>query len=314
MPKRFWHYFGIVAAVAVFAAAVWALTWQLRDLRWDELGRQLEAIPLLRILAAVAATFAAYLVLAAYDHTAFRYIGRRMAFGRVAFVSSISYAFSHNLGFGALTGGAVRFRFYTDWGVPPGDVARVVLYAGIVYYLCALSVGGLLTFPNAGALAGVLELEPALVRTIAAVWVLCGALYVVWCLCGRPVVRVGEREVTPPKIKHGLVQFCVGILEWVFTSAVLYLVLPPDFGMSYWHFVAVYVLAYMAGHISHVPGGLGVFETVLLVLMAGTVPTHVVAAGIITYRVIYFLMPLALALALFGAYEASRGRFSRKEE
>ena len=67
MPKRFWHYFGIVAAVAVFAAAVWALTWQLRDLRWDDLFRQLEAIPLHRILAAVAATFAAYLVLAAYE-------------------------------------------------------------------------------------------------------------------------------------------------------------------------------------------------------------------------------------------------------
>ena len=313
MQKRIWHYIVVCAAVAVFAAAVWALTWQLRDLRWDDLGHQLEAIPLLRILAAVAATFAAYLVLAAYDYTAFRYIGRRMPFGRVAFVSSISYAFSHNLGFGALTGGAVRFRFYTDWDVPPGDVARVVLYAGIVYYLCALSVGGLLTLPNAAALADVLELETGLVRTVAGVWVLSGALYVAWCLRGSPVVRFGERRVTPPKVRHGLIQFCVGILEWVFTSAVLYLVLPPDFGVPYWHFVAVYVLAYMAGYISHVPSGLGVFETVLLVLMPETVPTHVLAAGIITYRVIYFLLPLAIALALFGAYEASRGRFSRKD-
>ncbi|MCY4230003.1 MAG: lysylphosphatidylglycerol synthase domain-containing protein [Alphaproteobacteria bacterium] len=311
MRRRFWHYAGVVAAIAVFAAAVWALTWQLRDLRWDDLLRQLEAIPLHRVLAAVAATFAAYLVLAVYDHTAFRYIGRRMGFGRVAFVSSISYAFSHNLGFGALTGGAVRFRFYTDWGVSAGDIARVVLYAGIVYYLCALSVGGLLTLPNAAALAYALELEPGLVRTVAGVWVLSGALYVLWCLCGKPVVRLGEREVTPPKLRHGLMQFGVGILEWAFTSAVLYLVLPPDFGMPYWHFVAVYVLAYMAGYISHVPGGLGVFETVLFVLMPETVPTHVVAAGIITYRAIYFLLPLTLALTLFGAYEAARGRFSR---
>ena len=311
MQKRFWHYFGIAAAIAVFAAAVWALTWQLRDLRWDDLFHQLEAIPLHRILTAIAATFAAYLVLAAYDHTAFRYIGRRMAFGRVAFVSSISYAFSHNLGFGVLTGGAVRLRFYTDWGVPPGDIARVVLYAGIVYYLCGLSVGGLLALPNAAALGAVLKLDTGLVRAVAAVLVLFGALYVMWCLRGSPVFHVGGRQVTPPKLRHGLIQFCVGTLEWVFTSAVLYLVLPPDFGMSYWHFVAVYVLAYTAGYISHVPGGLGVFETVLLVLMPDTVPTHVVAAGVITYRVIYFLMPLALALALFGAYEAAKGRLSR---
>ena len=313
MRKRFWHYVGVFAALAVFAAAVWALTWQLRDLRWDELGRQLEAIPLLRILAAVAATFAAYLVLAAYDHTAFRYIGRRMAFHRVAFVSSISYAFSHNLGFGALTGGAVRFRFYTDWGVPPGDIARVVVYAGLVYYLCGLSAGGLLMLPNAEVLAAVLELEPAAVRIAASVGILSGALYVVWCLHGGPTIVVRGRLVAPPKIRHGLLQFAVGVLEWAFTSATLYLVLPTDIGMSYWHFVAVYVLAYMAGYISHVPGGLGVFETVLLVLMPETVPTHVVAAGIITYRVIYFLLPLALALAFFGAYEAACGRFSRKE-
>ena len=163
------------------------------------------------------------------------------------------------------------------------------------------------------ALAGVLELEAGLVQAVAGVWVLSGALYVAWCLRGAPVVRIGERHVAPPKIRHGLVQFCVGVLEWAFTSAVLYLVLPPDFGMSYWHFVAVYVLAYMAGYISHVPGGLGVFETVLLVLMPEAAPTHVVAAGIITYRVIYFLLPLVLALALFGAYEASRGRWSRKQ-
>ncbi len=311
MHKRIWHYVGVFAALAVFAAAVWALTWQLRDLRWDDLGRQLEAISLFRVLAAVAATFAAYLVLAAYDLTAFRYIGRRMAFGRVAFVSSISYAFSHNLGFGALTGGAVRYRFYTGWGVSAGDIARVVVYAGLVYYLCALSVGGVLMLPNAAALADALEWQPLAVRVVAAVWVLSGALYVAWCVRGSPVVRIGARRVTPPKLRHGLVQFGVGVLEWAFASAALYLVLPPDFGMSYWHFVAVYVLAYMAGYISHVPGGLGVFETVLLVLMPASVPTDVVAAGIITYRAIYFLLPLSLALAVFGVYEALRGRFAR---
>jgi len=310
--KRFWHYVGVFAALAVFAAAVWALTWQLRDLRWDDGGRQLEAISLFRVLAAVAATFAAYLVLAAYDLTAFRYIGRRMAFRRVAFVSSISYAFSHNLGFGALTGGAVRYRFYAGWGVSAGDIARVVVYAGLVYYLCALSVGGVLMLPNAAALADALEWEPLAVRVVAAVWVLSGALYVAWCVRGGPVVRIGGRRVPPPKLRHGLAQFGVGVLEWAFASAALYLVLPPDFGMSYWHFVAVYVLAYMAGYISHVPGGLGVFETVLLVLIPASVPTDAVAAGIITYRAIYFLLPLFLALAVFGACEALRGRSARE--
>ena len=68
---------------------------------------KLDAIPAYQAFAAILVTFAAYLVLAAYDMTAFRYIARRVSFLRVAFVSSIAYAFSHNLGFGALTGGAV---------------------------------------------------------------------------------------------------------------------------------------------------------------------------------------------------------------
>ena len=308
MRKRLWHYLGVLAAFAVFAGAVWALTWQLRDLRWADLGRQLSAIPTWHILAAMLATLAAYLVLAAYDVTAFRYIGRRMAFRRVALVSSISYAFSHNLGFGALTGGAIRYRFYSDWGVSPGDIARVVVYAGLVYYLCAFSVGGLLMLPNAEALADVLDLDAWTIEVVAAVWVLSGALYVLWCLAGGPVMRVGGRLVAPPRIRHGLVQFGVGALEWSFTSAVLYLVLPAEVGIGYWHFVAIYVLAYMAGYISHVPGGLGVFETVLLVLMPASAPTDAVAAGVVTYRAIYFLLPLCVALGLFGLYEAVRRR------
>ena len=256
-----------VAAVAVFAAAVWALTWQLRDLRWDEL------VPPARSDSAAADPGGRGCDLRGLSGAGGLRPHRLSLYraadgvrpGRVRFLHLLRLQPQSRLR-RAHRRRAVRFRFYTDWGVPPGDVARVVLYAGIVYYLCALSVGGLLTLPQCGARSRMRAgagCRPWF-APIASVWVLCGALYVVWCLCGRPVVRVGEREVTPPKISHGLIQFCVGILEWVFTSAVLYLVLPPDFGMSYWHFVAVYVLAYMAGHISHVPGGLGVFETVLL--------------------------------------------------
>lgn len=307
MFKRLPHYLGVCAAVGVFAGAVWALSHQLRDLSLDELGRQLDAIPAYKAFAAILVTFAAYLVLAAYDMTAFRYIARRMSFLRVAFVSSIAYAFSHNLGFGALTGGAVRYRFYTGWGVSAGDIARVVVYAGLVYYLCALSVGGLLMFPNADALAETVDVGPVTIRIMAAVWVLSGLLYIVWCARGSPIIRLGGRRIDPPKFRHGLAQFCVGMFEWALTSATLYLVLPPEIVLPYWHFLAIYVISYMAGYISHVPGGLGVFEAVLLALMPGSVPTDALAAGVITYRAIYFLLPLMVALAMFVGYEVARG-------
>ena len=130
MTRRLLHYLGILVALGVFVAAVWVLQHTLRDLRWDELMRQFGAIPLSHIALSLLFTALAYLILTVYDTTAFSYIGRHVSYVRVAFVSFLSYAFSHSLGFGGVTGGAVRYRFYTAWGVKAIDVAKGVVFGG----------------------------------------------------------------------------------------------------------------------------------------------------------------------------------------
>src|SRR3546814_9595417 len=128
MRKRVLPCRGILVGLGAVAAAVWLLQHTLRDLRWEDLLHQLSEIPLANVGLSLMFTAAAYLVLTVYDTTAFSYIGRHLSYRRVGFVSFLSYAFSHSLGFGGLTGSAIRYRFYTAWGVSAFDIAKVILF------------------------------------------------------------------------------------------------------------------------------------------------------------------------------------------
>ena len=198
MPKRALHYLGIAVSLGVFVAAVWALQHMLRDLEWEELGRQLSSIPLANVGLSLLFTALAYLVLTIYDTTAFSYIGRHVAYGRVAFVSFLSYAFSHNLGFGGLTGGAVRFRFYSAWGVPALDIAKVILFAGAAYFLGAFAVAGGLMLVNERTLAEVTDLPAWAISTFGVLSLIGGCLYLLWSAAGRPVIRLRATIFPPP--------------------------------------------------------------------------------------------------------------------
>lgn len=307
MPKKLLHYLGIVASIGVFVAAVWVLQHVLRDLEWDDLGRQLSSIPVSHIGLALVFTALAYLILTVYDTTAFAYIGRHVSYARVAFVSFLSYAFSHNLGFGGVTGGAVRYRFYSEWGVPPLDIAKVVLFGGAAYFLGAFAVAGGLIIVNERTLAEVTDLPPWALTVVGAVSLVGGCLYVLWSAVGRPPIRLKATVFPPPALWIALAQLTVACVEWAFASAALYWLLPSHVGIDYWHFVGIYIIAYIAGMISHVPGGLGILETVILLLLPDGVPQGAVVAAMISYRAVYFVLPLLIAAAMFLVFEIRVG-------
>lgn len=307
MPKRLLHYLGIAVSLGVFVAAVWALQHMLRDLEWEDLGRQLSSIPVANVGLSLLFTTFAYLVLTIYDTTAFSYIGRHVAYGRVAFVSFLSYAFSHNLGFGGLTGGAVRYRFYSAWGVPALDIAKVILFAGAAYFLGAFAVAGGLILVNERTLAEVTDLPAWAISTVGILSLIGGCLYLLWSAAGRPIIRLRATIFPPPALRIAIAQLTVACMEWGFASAALYWLLPSQVGIDYWHFVGIYIIAYIAGMISHVPGGLGVLETVILLLLPETVPKEAVVAAMISYRAVYFVLPLLIAATLFLIFEIRVG-------
>ena len=307
MVKRILHLLGILLAIGIFAAALWILSRELRHLRWDVVLAQLGSVPASHVLLALLSTAGAYLVLTVYDTTAFSYIGRPIRFPRVAFVSFLAYAFSHTMGFGGATGGALRYRFYTSWGVKPIDIGKVILFGGLAYLLGAFGVAGALILLSGYDFAAIARLPDWLVHLVGAVFVMVGCLYVLWSAMGRPSIRLGPTFLPPPRLSISLAQLTTACVEWSLAAAALYWLLPSSVGIDYWHFVGIYVLAYVAGMISHVPQGLGVIEAVVLQLMPEDVFREGMAAAFITWRAIYFLLPFVIAAALYGLYELRHG-------
>lgn len=304
MRRKPTQYIAGLVALGVLVAAGWVLREKLHDLEFDLLWRRLSGTSLSDIGLSLLCTVAAYTVLTIYDSTAFEYIKRPMRFARIMYVAFVAYAFSHNIGVGAVSGGSVRYRFYSRWGVSTYDIATVIIFGGVAYVLGIVAVAGLIIFVNADGLAAVLGLPVWAAQVVGVAAALVGSGYLIWSLVGRPSFTIQGRRFRPPSIWIGLKQVATACLEWSFASAALYFLLPEEVGVDYWHFVGVYVIGYVAGMMSQAPGGIGVFEAAMLLLLPETAPKEGVIAAILAYRALYFLLPFVVALAMMGGSEA----------
>lgn len=313
MWKRIGHIVGILVGIGVSAAAVWVLWQQAQVLKFDAVVAQFQELSLTSILLALVCTAGAYLTLSIYDSTAFQYIKRKMRFPRIMLVSFISYAFSHNLGFGALTGNSVRYRFFSQWKVPLVDIARVVVFGGTAYVLGIVTIAGLLILLNADALALATKLPVSSAYLIGVGAALVGSIYLIWSLAKWPTISLKGVTLPPPGLGIVTTQFGAAAVEWGFAAGALFFLLPVHGGLDYWHFIGIFVIAYVSGMISQVPGGLGVFEAVLLLLLPDSISRETIVAAVITYRAIYFLLPLLVAAGLMVTAEVTiQGRIATR--
>jgi len=304
MSRKPTQYIAGLVALGVLVAAGWILREKLHDADLAQIWERLRQTPWSDIGLSLVCTAAAYLVLTIYDSTAFEYIKRPMRFTRVMYVSFVAYAFSHNIGVGAVSGGSVRYRFYSRWGVSTYDIATVIIFGGMAYVLGIIAVAGMIIVVNADSVAAVLDLPIWTAQAIGVLATMVGSGYLFWSLIGRPAFTIQERRFKPPSIRIGLKQVATACLEWGFASATLYFLLPPDVEVSYWHFVGIYVIGYVAGMMSQAPGGIGVFEAAMLLMLPESAPREGVLAAILAYRALYFLLPFVIALAMMGGSEA----------
>jgi uncharacterized membrane protein YbhN (UPF0104 family) len=248
----------------------------------------------------MAATAISFAMLAAFDVLAARSVApTRAPTGLAAFAGFAAHALSNTLGFHAFTGGAVRYRIYATAGLGAGDIARVV-------GLASLGVG--LGYAVLGA-AGLL-MEPAITgvwgRSAGITIVLLLAALMLWLARPR-TLRLGCWAIALPRAGSAMLQMLVGGVEMSAAIGAMYLLLPPEVAPSFADFVPIYLTALIAGIVSHAPGGLGVFEAILL----GSFPAQAradVLAGLLCYRLVYNLLPFAAASLALGAFEARRRR------
>lgn len=296
-----------LAEIALLIGALWVLRHQLRGVSLQAILLELRSLPAYRLGMSLVITVAGYLVFAAYDLVALRYLERSLSLGRVIVSSFIGAALANNAPLSFLVGGSVRYRLYSSWGLPPKDTTALVLLNVLTYSL------GLAT---AAALA--FTLEPAIVphvlhlpfhSTRALGWAaVAGVLaYLAWS-ASRKRLHVGRWSVTPLPFAMSLVQIVVSLADWVLSGAALFVILPGAHPISFWGFFGLFILSQIAALVAQLPGGLGVFEAVMLAMLVPPLSTSALFGALLAYRVIYFFMPLVLAIVLLGAREIARLR------
>jgi phosphatidylglycerol lysyltransferase len=252
-------------------------------------------------------TVSSYVALSGFDWLALHHIRRKLPVGWTMLISFVSHAVSHNAGFAMLTGGSVRLRMYSTFGLSVGDVAEVIAFAGLTFALGAAVLAGSAFILEADKVAHLLHLPPAVVIAVGSGAVATLVLYLAWGgLGGRPLA-LGNWRITTPALPLGLAQIAVAALDLGLVAGALYLLLPLGAVISYPAFVGLYVVATLVGIVSHVPGGLGVFEGALILLLPETPPDGVLAA-LLVFRLFYNLLPLLLAALVLGAFELMQRR------
>ncbi|MEJ0085241.1 MAG: bifunctional lysylphosphatidylglycerol flippase/synthetase MprF [Pseudomonadota bacterium] len=301
---------------AVFAAALLAVALYIlhRELSAAHLASALQSarnIPARTLFTALAFTAASYLVLSLYDFLSLRYLRKRVGRARTLLTAFVAYAFSHNLSFAAVTGGAVRYRLYGKRGLTLGDVALLTAFSSLTLGTGFVLIAGLSLLIAPAQVAAVLSVDPDFVRVAGCAALLAVGAYVVLAADRERLLKLGKWTLRTPGPWLAPLQPAIGVLDLALASAVLWTLIPAEANLDFVTFAGVYVLACMAGILSYVPGGVGVFESVILLLLP-QVPRDALAGALIAYRAIYYLLPLLIAGLAFAAVEidAQRARLA----
>jgi len=269
---------------------------------WRDILERVQAISNTKLLRAAFFTCAGYGCLTLYDALAVRFAGARVPYPRVALISFMGYAIGHNVGFNSISGGAVRYRAYTALGLSAKQIATIIAFGTLTFFLGASVLLGVSLLSNAGMSGSVLHVNAWLARVAGGFLLVAVGAYL-WLVCTRHAPLKFRKIVIPvPKPRVAFAQIGISCVDMLCATSVLYVLLPREAAIGFFAFAGVYLLALAAGAISNVPGGIGVFEFVLLLLMP-SVPEDRLLGALIAYRAIYYFTPFFIALVLLGAHE-----------
>jgi phosphatidylglycerol lysyltransferase len=300
----------LVSLAVLVAGAVFILP--LGDLvasiDYHEMTVALRRMPAAAIAASIAATVLSFAALVGRDASALRYIGARTSFSALLLASFCGTALGNAAGFGALTAAAVRYRIYGAVGIKRNDVTRLILFVMGGFALGLAGIGGLAGLIEADPVAALLGWAPSVLRVVAAAAVASSAYLLVFGLRGP--IRIGGFSFVPPSKPLAASQLALTSIRLLAAAIALWVLLPP-IPIGFAAFAAIFSAATALAVVSHVPGGVGVFELVVLWALRGHAHSDAVAAALLAYRGIYYVLPLVVSAGLF-AFSRSASRSRRK--
>jgi glycosyltransferase 2 family protein len=302
----------VVLSVTIIAVAVVVLYRILRDIDPDELIDAIEATDWRTLFIATLFVAGGYITLTFYDLFALRTIGRPDVPYRVAALSGFSsYAIGHNVGASVFSGGAVRYRIYSSWGLSVIDVTKICFIAGLTFWLGNATVLGLGVLYNPQAARALDQLPLWSNRVLAVVILAMLAAYVAWVWVKPRIIGREGWQVTLPGGPLTLLQIAIGIVDLACCAAAMYMLVPDEPNLGFVTVAVIFVAATLLGFASHAPGGLGVFDAAMLVAL-WQFDKEDLLAGLLLFRLLYYIVPFVLSLAVLGTREILLSRGMRR--
>jgi uncharacterized membrane protein YbhN (UPF0104 family) len=300
-----WKRVGIAASLVIIAFAISTLVRTLKGIDTGVMLVALTDIPPHHIVLAGLCVVCAFCTLTFYDFFALRTIGKKHVPYRIAALSSFtSYSIGHNIGATVFTGGAIRFRIYSDYGLSAVDVAKICFLSGLTFWLGNTFVLGIGMAWHPSAASAMDQLPDAINRLIAFGVLGAIAAYFVWLSLGEERRELGQNgwKVRLPSAPLTLVQILIGVVDLGFCAMAMYLLMPAQPGIDFMSLAVVFILATLLGFASHAPGSIGVFDAAMLVALPEFGKEQLLAT-LVVFRILYFMIPFGIAISIMGTRE-----------
>lgn len=302
--KKYLRYFGHILICAIFILAIYLLYNKLKAYSIAQIRESIQQISYGRIAVSLFLMVINYMILVGYDWLALKAIHKKLPIAKVSLVSFVGQAVSYN--FGALLGGtSVRYRFYSAWGFSIIEIVRLVLMLAVTFWVGALGLCGLIFIISPPVIPDSLlqGLPIKDIRILGAALILLASSYLLLCFTIRKPIHVFGKEFVFPAPRIAVAQCIVAGVDIIAAAACMYVLLPGDIGISFMDFLSSYLLAQVAVVLTHIPGGVGIFELVILEL-THTSNEQMVFAAVLLFRLIYYIIPLIAAAVILAIYEA----------
>jgi uncharacterized membrane protein YbhN (UPF0104 family) len=312
-PRANWKsWAGAALGLVVLGLAAWGLNKIAGQVTLAQVIAEIQATPPHLIAFAAVSTALSYVVLIGYDWFATRHLGYKIGWPTLAAASFASFTISHTLGVTVLTGGTVRYRIYTRVGVRAADIAMIVLLCGWTFWLGIIFVAGAGLIVSPDLAAPIRAWMPPQAEEWTGALLLGGvAAYTVLTSLWKHEFKLWRYRFALPGGKHTLQQIAIGTVDLALAGGALYILLSPVAGVpDLLTFLVIYAVAMVSGALAHAPGGLGVFELVVVGLMPEADKAGVLAA-VALFRILYTFIPFTLGASLFAILELRALRAAR---
>jgi glycosyltransferase 2 family protein len=293
---------GVGASVLIAGLAFWVLYRTFQRISFSQVVDHMRNARVDALIAAAACAFGALFMLSLYEMVVVRYVKHSVGRAKAMITALITYPLGHAVGQAMLSGGALRYRMYTPAGFTAMEVGATALLCNLPYALGFGLLFDIALVTSADALSPLFKISAAWVFALGCIGLAKDAGYVIFVWLRKAPIRIGGWSVNMPTMRLTLLQLVIGIVDVILVSSVLYLLLPKSAGLAYLPFLAVYLACVLVGVLSHVPAGLGVLESMLLLLLPEVPPAELLAS-VLLYRVVYEILPLIFSLTLWGGYE-----------